>query len=417
MDFAWSDQQRELLDAVGRFASQQLNYNVIENDRDGVFNHDAWKKCGRFGIQGLPVPTEYGGLGMDPLTTVAALERLGYACKDNGLLFSINAHLWTAVTPLVYNGSEAQKKKYLPGLCNGTLIGGNAMSEPNSGSDAFSLTTTAVKKGSKYILNGSKIFVTNGPVADLLVVFATVDKTRGPAGISASAPNRASDARVCIDRTTPTAKPAAAISGMDRHPSSNNWRSVSLTSNGGRNASVIARPANTPQSPAISSSESSVRPIRPIRSKQFVGQSGADEQGVRALVALRDLAVLEKRHSWVRDHVPGEHVDGEASAGVIPDVDPGPPRKARIHPQREDSAGGEIVGLETIEGIARHYRQVERQAFAAPRVAHAAHHRLDGHASEASGLISARKQIDGEPVEVNGGRQARPRAESHERPP
>ena len=185
MDFAWSDQQRELLDAVGRFASQQLNYDVIENDRDGVFNHDAWKKCGGFGIQGLLVHAEYGGLGMDPLTTVAALERLGYACKDNGLLFSINAHMWTAITPLVSYGSEAQKKKYLPGLCDGTLIGGNAMSEPNSGSDAFSLATTAVKKGSKYLLNGSKIFVTNGPVADLLVVFATVDKSRGPNGISA----------------------------------------------------------------------------------------------------------------------------------------------------------------------------------------------------------------------------------------
>ena len=185
MDFAWSDQQRELLDAVGRFASQQLNYNMIENDRDGVFNHDAWKKCGTFGIQGLLVPADYGGLGMNPLTTVAALERIGYACRDNGLLFSINAHMWTAITPLVSSGSEAQKKKYLPGLCDGTLIGGNAMSEPNSGSDAFSLATTAVKKGSKYILNGSKIFVTNGPVADLLVVFATVDKTRGPNGISA----------------------------------------------------------------------------------------------------------------------------------------------------------------------------------------------------------------------------------------
>jgi alkylation response protein AidB-like acyl-CoA dehydrogenase len=185
MDFAWSDQQRELLDAVGRFASQQLNYSVIENDRDGVFNHDAWKKCGDFGIQGLPVPTEYGGLGLDPLTTVAALEQLGYTCKDNGLLFSINAHLWTAVTPLIYNGSEAQKKKYLPGLANGTLIGGNAMSEPNSGSDAFSLTTTAAKKGSSYILNGSKIFVTNGPLADVLVVFATLDKALGPDGISA----------------------------------------------------------------------------------------------------------------------------------------------------------------------------------------------------------------------------------------
>jgi L-prolyl-PCP dehydrogenase len=156
MDFAWSDQQRELLDAVSRFASQQLDYDVIGNDRDGVFNHEAWKKCGDFGIQGLLVPTDYGGLGTDPLTTVAALERLGYACKDNGLLFSINAHMWTAIIPLVYNGSEAQKKKYLPGLSNGTLIGGNAMSEPNSGSDAFSLTTTAIKKGSSYISTAAR---------------------------------------------------------------------------------------------------------------------------------------------------------------------------------------------------------------------------------------------------------------------
>src|SRR5437764_7342625 len=186
MDFAWSDQQRELLNAVGRFASQQLNYDVIENDREGIFNHEAWKKCGDFGIQGLLVPTDYGGLGTDPLTTVAALERLGYACKDNGLLFSINAHMWTAIIPLVYNGSEEQKKKYLPGLSNGTLIGGNAMSEPNSGSDAFSLLTAAIKKGSGYILDGSKIFVTTVPVADVLIVVVTVDKARGPDGVSAS---------------------------------------------------------------------------------------------------------------------------------------------------------------------------------------------------------------------------------------
>src|SRR5437773_10947793 len=120
MDFAWSDQQRELLDAVGRFASQQLNYDVVENDRDSVFDHDAWKRCGDFGIQGLPVPTEYGRLGMDPLTTVGALERLGYACKDNGLLFSIKAHSCTSRNPLVYNGSDAHKRKYLPGLSKGT---------------------------------------------------------------------------------------------------------------------------------------------------------------------------------------------------------------------------------------------------------------------------------------------------------
>src|SRR2546429_5894391 len=111
MDFAWSDQQRELLDAVGRFASQQLNYDVIENDREGVFNREAWKKCGDFGIQGLLVPTEYGGLGTDPLTTLAALQRLRYACKDNGLLFSIKAPTWTASISPAFNRFEAQKKK------------------------------------------------------------------------------------------------------------------------------------------------------------------------------------------------------------------------------------------------------------------------------------------------------------------
>jgi alkylation response protein AidB-like acyl-CoA dehydrogenase len=185
MDFSWSDQQRELLDAVDRFAKEQLAYDMIENDRNAVFNHDAWMKCAGFGIHGLLVSEEYGGLGQDPITTVAALERLGYGCKDNGLLFSINAHMWTAVIPLVYNGTEAQKKKFLPGLCDGSLIGGNAMSEPNSGSDAFSLATTAVRKGNKYILNGSKIFVTNGPVADVLLIFAATDKSKGTSGLSA----------------------------------------------------------------------------------------------------------------------------------------------------------------------------------------------------------------------------------------
>ncbi|MGE3309830.1 MAG: acyl-CoA dehydrogenase family protein [Limisphaerales bacterium] len=184
MDFDWTQDQRELLDAVQRFASEQLVANVIENDRHERFDHDGWKKCGQFGIQGLPTPPEYGGLGADPLTTVGALERLGYACKDNGLIFSINAHLWTVVMPLITAGTEVQKRKYLPGLSNGNLIGANAMSEPNHGSDAFSLATTARRDGSKYILNGSKIWVTNGPVADIFAVYATVDKSKGARGVT-----------------------------------------------------------------------------------------------------------------------------------------------------------------------------------------------------------------------------------------
>jgi alkylation response protein AidB-like acyl-CoA dehydrogenase len=185
MDFSWSQPQRELFDAFERFAAAELNHNLIENDRGGVFNREGWNKCGAQGIQGLAVPVEYGGLGRDPLTTVGALERLGYACRDNGLLFSLNAHMWTACAPLVAFGTEEQKKKYLPGLCRGALIGGNAMSEPESGSDAYSLRTTATKVEGGYVLNGRKIFVTNGPVADVLVALATTDPSKGAAGITA----------------------------------------------------------------------------------------------------------------------------------------------------------------------------------------------------------------------------------------
>jgi hypothetical protein len=184
MDFAWSEEQQEMRSAVERFAAAELNGDLIARDRDGVFHHEGWKKCGRFGIQGLPVPVQYRGQGMDALTTVGVLERLGYACKDNGLVFSLNAHMWTVCIPLLSFGTEEQKRKYLPGLCTGDLIGGNAMSEPDSGSDAYSLSTTARRTGDRYLLNGSKTYVTNGPVADLLTVYATVDRSKGPQGIT-----------------------------------------------------------------------------------------------------------------------------------------------------------------------------------------------------------------------------------------
>ncbi len=185
MDFSWSSQQTELFDAIARFADAELNHDLVENDRNGVFNRAGWTKCGEMGIQGLAVPVDYGGLGQDPLTTVGALERLGHACRDNGLVFSINAHMWTVCMPLVAFGTEEQKRRLLPGLCSGELIGGNAMSEPDSGSDAYGMRTTATRKGDRYVLHGSKIFVTNGPVADVLVVFARTDQSKGAAGITA----------------------------------------------------------------------------------------------------------------------------------------------------------------------------------------------------------------------------------------
>jgi len=184
VDFSWTQEQTEFRQTITKFAQKELNNDLIEHDKEGTFNQEGWEKCGEFGIHGLPIPQEYGGIGADPLTTVYALESLGYGCKDNGLVFSINAHMWTCEIPIFTFGTEEQKRKYLPKLCKGKIIGGNAMTEPNSGSDAYSLRTIAEKKGDRYLLNGSKIFVTNGTIADVMLIFASVDRSKGVYGIT-----------------------------------------------------------------------------------------------------------------------------------------------------------------------------------------------------------------------------------------
>ena len=185
MNFDWSDEQRAYRDAVIHFARDELNDEVIRRDAEAEFPSQAWKKCAEFGFQGLAVPTEYGGGGADPLTIALAMEALGYGCRDNGLIFSLNAHMWSCQIPILRFGTEEQKRRYLPGLCDGSLIGVQAMTEPGSGSDAFALATTAERRGEHYVLNGSKTFITNAPVADVFVIFASTDPAKGFAGISA----------------------------------------------------------------------------------------------------------------------------------------------------------------------------------------------------------------------------------------
>lgn len=184
MDFSWSKEQHELREAAFEIG-RSLSPGIRERDRDAVFHREGWEKLGEFGAHGLPIPVEYGGMGFDSLTTVGVFEALGHGCRDAGLLFSIHAHLWTLAAAIHLFGTEEQKRKYLPRLSNGTLIGGNAMSEPDSGSDAFSLRTTATRRGDRYVLNGSKVFVTNAPIADLVLVFATIDPAQGARGVTA----------------------------------------------------------------------------------------------------------------------------------------------------------------------------------------------------------------------------------------
>jgi hypothetical protein len=178
MDFSLSDEQKLLQEEVVRFARAELNNGVLERDRDQIFPRELWLKCAEMGLQGLPVAKEYGGSGLDPLSSTIVLEALGYGCTDGGLVFSLCAHLLSCVVPIWKFGNEDQKRRYLPSLCNGTLIGVHAMTEPGSGSDAFSLLTRAEPDGTGFRLNGTKMFVSNGPIADLVIVFAVTDPVK-----------------------------------------------------------------------------------------------------------------------------------------------------------------------------------------------------------------------------------------------
>ena len=185
MDFSWSEEQAAFRKEVTRFAKEELQDDVIRRDREEEFSWDLWHKCAKFGIQGLPVPPEYGGAGADILTTVGALEALGYGCRDNGFLFSLNAHMWTTEIPLMSFGTEEQKRRYLPKLISGEWVGLHAMTEPMSGSDAYSLRSRAERRGDRYVINGSKTFITNTQNASLFVIFANVDPSKGANGITA----------------------------------------------------------------------------------------------------------------------------------------------------------------------------------------------------------------------------------------
>ncbi len=180
-----TEEQASFHDAVLDFARTLPRDDVRTLDRDGGFSRERWRRCGEFGIQGLPAPEAYGGGGADVVTTILALEALGYGCTDNGLVFSINAHLWTSVVPLWTFGTEKQKQEWLPGLCSGELIGCHAITEPDAGSDPFSLAASAKRTDGGFILSGRKTFITNAPVADLVIIFARTSEGFGPYGITA----------------------------------------------------------------------------------------------------------------------------------------------------------------------------------------------------------------------------------------
>jgi alkylation response protein AidB-like acyl-CoA dehydrogenase len=187
MNFDFPSEYLDYQKKVKEFAQTQLNDDVQQRDRDCVFAEELWQKCADFGIQGLAAPAKYGGSfeKVDLQRAVLAMSGLGYGCLDNGLGLTLNAHMWSVMMTITEFGTEAQKEKYLPKLSNGSWIGCHALSEEESGSDVFNMSTTAEKNGDFYILNGKKSWVTLAPNADIAVIFALTNPKIGKWGVSA----------------------------------------------------------------------------------------------------------------------------------------------------------------------------------------------------------------------------------------
>jgi len=184
MDFAFSPEQIAFREQVLKFAEKELAPLAGPSDRSGEWSWDAWRKLGEFGILGLHFPEEYGGAAADVVTTCMAGEALGEGGADAGLMLAYGAHSFLCGDTILKHGTDEQKKKYLPGLATGKLVGAMGLTEPGAGSDAASIRTRAVRDGGHWVLNGTKTFITNGPIADVLVVYAVTNSEHGAMGIS-----------------------------------------------------------------------------------------------------------------------------------------------------------------------------------------------------------------------------------------
>mgnify|MGYP001600385698 CR=1 FL=1 len=183
LDFGFSEEITMLRDTVRAFAAAEIAPRAAEVDRDNLFPADLWKKFGDLGLLGMTVSEEDGGSAMGYLAHVIALEEISRASASIGL--SYGAHSNLCVNQIRRNATPAQKAKYLPKLLSGDHVGALAMSEPSAGSDVVSMKLKAEKKGDRWVLNGSKMWITNGGDADVLVVYAKTDPAAGPKGITA----------------------------------------------------------------------------------------------------------------------------------------------------------------------------------------------------------------------------------------
>ncbi len=185
MDFAFTDEQLMFKEQILKFARKEIVPRVQDHDINARFDRESWDKLGEFGILGLHFPEELGGSGADVVTSVLAAEALAEAGVDGGLTLSYGAHTYLCADTIFTHGTDEQRKRYIPKLASGEWIGCMGLTEPGAGSDVAGLKTRAKKKGATWVLNGTKMFITNGSIADVAVVYARTGPETGQAGISA----------------------------------------------------------------------------------------------------------------------------------------------------------------------------------------------------------------------------------------
>lgn len=183
MEYFLTDEQKMLKEMVAKFAKEEIAPVARENQENGIFPEEIIKKVGELGLMGVAYPAEYGGSGMDFISYMIAIEEISRYCASTGVI--ISAHSSLALDPIFRFGTEEQKKKYLPDMCSGRKIGCLALTEPGAGSDAGAVKTTAKLVDDKWVINGTKMFITNGGEAETVVVVAATDLSLKIKGISA----------------------------------------------------------------------------------------------------------------------------------------------------------------------------------------------------------------------------------------
>lgn len=185
MDFGWTEEQIKLRDEARVFASAALSEHTVEDDQQGRFPREKWDRLASWGLFGLAVPEELGGAGLDPMTGLLVTEGLAEGCPDTGLMFSAAVQAWVIVPTFLRFATAEQRERHLPGLIDGSVIASLAVTEPDSGSDAFAMRTSATQTADGWRLRGSKTWITNAPVAGLAICFARTGAGMSLGGVSA----------------------------------------------------------------------------------------------------------------------------------------------------------------------------------------------------------------------------------------